>query len=304
MQNVDLSKPGEKKKLIWAGILGLVAILFLWWTFVGFGTSKPTPPRTEVAQGGSRGASPKPGQEKPDQSAQLATLTTELQEISLEFSRPDVQEPKRNIFAYYEPPPVEKVVAQTPTPTPTPTPPVLLAALSPANVYARTADFTLEVSGDKFTPETHIFVDGRELPTKYRSPQQLSAVVPATIIANPGSRQISVRTSDGRLYSGQSALTVAAPPIPNYNYIGIIDTTTRVSTALLQDKTNKEILNVQRGDVLSGRFRVTSISEKELVLMDTNLKIKHSIAMSEGDRSPGSPLTRPTPRVDAEDDEP
>ena len=38
-------------------------------------------------------------------------------------------------------------------------------------------------------------------------------------------------------------------------------------TALVQDKNNKNILNVYRGDVLSGRFRVTSISDKELVLI-------------------------------------
>jgi hypothetical protein len=62
-------------------------------------------------------------------------------------------------------------------------------------------------------------------------------------------------------------------------------------------------MNVLRGDVLSGRFRVTSISDKELVLVDTTLKIKHTIAMSEGDKS-GGPLARPTPKVDAEDDEP
>jgi ribosomal protein S1 len=73
--------------------------------------------------------------------------------------------------------------------------------------------------------------------------------------------------------------------------------------ALVQERNNKNILNVLRGDVLSGRFRVTSISDKELVLVDTTLKIKHTIAMSEGDKSAG-PLARPTPRVDSEDDEP
>jgi hypothetical protein len=38
--------------------------------------------------------------------------------------------------------------------------------------------------------------------------------------------------------------------------------------------------------------------------MDTTLKIKHTIAMTEGEKGYGSPLSRPTPRVDAEDDEP
>jgi hypothetical protein len=54
---------------------------------------------------------------------------------------------------------------------------------------------------------------------------------------------------------------------------------------------------------LGGRFRVTSISEKELVLVDTNLKIKHTIAFtSQTDRN--NPLQRPAPRVESEDDEP
>jgi len=63
------------------------------------------------------------------------------------------------------------------------------------------------------------------------------------------------------------------------------------------------MLNVQRGDLLGGRFRVTSISEKEVVLTDTNLKIKHELALTnQGEK--GNPLQRPTPRVESEDDEP
>ena len=36
MQGVDLSKPGEKKKLIGAGVLGLAAIVVLYWALIGF----------------------------------------------------------------------------------------------------------------------------------------------------------------------------------------------------------------------------------------------------------------------------
>ena len=50
MELADFSKPGEKKKLIWAAALGLIAIIFLWWTFIGFGRSNPTTPtRTSTA---------------------------------------------------------------------------------------------------------------------------------------------------------------------------------------------------------------------------------------------------------------
>jgi hypothetical protein len=213
-------------------------------------------------------------------------------------------EAKRNIFAYYEPPVRPVAAPTTPTPTPEPPPPVLLASVSPSNVYARTADFKLEVAGDKFTPEMRIFVDGRELPTTYKGPQQLSTTVSASFIAAPGARQIVVRNPDKRLYSNQLAINVAAPPVPNYTYIGIISPQDRVTdTALLQDRSNRTIVSAYRGDGIGGRFRVTSISEKELVVVDTSLKIKHVLPMSEGDKS-GGPLARPTPRVDSEDDEP
>jgi hypothetical protein len=304
MEFADFSKPGEKKKLIWAGVLGLVAILFLWWTFIGFGGgSTSTPPKTtpttpELASRQTRNTRP------PDAANTPPPISiSDLQVLPVQMSVPDVPEPRRNIFAFIEKPIVEKVTS-TPTPTPTPTPPVLLAAISPSNVYAKTADFTLEVSGDKFTPEMRVFVDGRELASKYKGPQQMSASIAAATISNPGLRQIQVRTPDGRSYSNQMGLSVAPPPTPNYSYVGIFGTHSRVDTALLQDKNNKDILSVQRGDLLSGRFRVTSISEKEVVFVDTNLKVKHTLAMTEGERVPGSPVGRPTPRVDAEDDEP
>jgi hypothetical protein len=182
---------------------------------------------------------------------------------------------------------------------------LLLAAVSPANVYARTDDFTLEVTGDKFTPAVRITVDGRDLPTRFMSPQQLSATVPASMIANPGARQVIARSADGKLYSNATTLNVSPPPTPNYTYIGIIGTKRRVlDTAILQDKGSKEIVNVQRGDLLGGRFRLTSISDKELVLVDTNLKIKHTLAMTT-DRERGfGPQAGQTPKVDSEDDEP
>ena len=49
MEVVDFSKPGEKKKLILAGALGFIAILFLWWTFIGFGSGTVSPPKNVSA---------------------------------------------------------------------------------------------------------------------------------------------------------------------------------------------------------------------------------------------------------------
>ena len=115
-----------------------------------------------------------------------------------------------------------------------------------------------------------------------------------------------MRTHDNSLYSDPAVMNVAAPPVPNYLYVGIISPNNRVDdVAIVQDKgSNKNIMNVHRGDVLGGRFRVTSISDKELVMVDTTLKIQHKLAMTEGEKNFNNPLTRPTPRVESEDDEP
>ncbi|MFN2530803.1 MAG: TIG domain-containing protein [Pyrinomonadaceae bacterium] len=305
MKVADLQNPSEKKKIIAAAVLGLVAIVFLWWAVFGFGGSAKTPPRVTANAPATRPTNTA-GVTSASQNDSTTLKPEELVDLlPVVYERPglNVPEAKRNIFSYYEPPGPAQLAASTPTPTPTPTPPVLLASVSPSNVYARTSDFTLDVSGDKFSPDLRIYVDGRELSTKYRSPQQLSTVVPAAMIANPGVRPIVVRSPDGKVYSNDASLNVAAPPTPNYTYVGIIGTHQHVDTAMLQDKNNKEVVNVQRGDVLGGRFRVTSISEKELVVVDTSLKIKHTLPMTEGERGPAS-IMRPTPRPETDDDEP
>jgi hypothetical protein len=305
MQLSDIRNPGERNKLILAGVLGIVALLFLWWTFFGFGSSSKLPSTRATAPPAPSGVTRGTTNKGAAQTAVEPTATdlNDLRPVRFDFVPVSVPEARRNIFVYYEPPPPVPRVSVVPTPTPTPVPPVLLASLSPANVYARTGDFTLEISGDKFTSQLRVVIDNSEVPTRYISPQQLSATVPATLISNPGARQVMLRSSDGKVYSNSATISVAAPPTPNYSYVGIIGTPRYVDTAILQDKSNKETLNVQRGDLLGGRFRVTSISEKEVVLVDSNLKIKHALAMtSQGER--GNPLQRPTPRVDSEDDEP
>ncbi len=300
----DLSNPKERKKVIGAAALFVVAVILLWWTFVGFGPSSTSSPRAGATPSPVRQIRTSNNRSQTEVPAETrADLLDQLRPVNVNFSTPAVPDARRNIFAFYEPPPPTAKPSIIPTPTPTPIPPVLLANLSPAMVFARTGDFTLEISGDKFTPQMRVVVDGNEMPTRFVSPQQVVANVPATMIANPGARQVMLRSTDGTLYSNSATLNIGAPPTPNYNYVGIIGTPRYIDTAILQDKSSKELLNIQRGDLLGGRFRVTSISEKELVLVDNNLKIKHTLAFSsQGER--GNPLQRPTPRIESEDDEP
>ena len=297
MKFFDPNNPNEKKKMIAAGALGLVALIVLGYVFFG-GSSKPTTNSNNLARNSpaprpTAGATPSP--ETPlDECAYC-------REVVLTGTVPPYSEASRNIFAYYIPPsPTPKPLPILPTPTPTPPPPLTASSLSPSNVYARTpADFALQVTGDKFTPAVHIFVDGRELPTRFISAQQLFTTVPMNFITNPGTRQVEVRTPDRTLYSNQLALNVTPPPVPNFNYVGLIAKPRANDTAVLQDKSSKDFMNVQRGDPVGSRFKVISISDREVKLIDTTLKITHTIAFST-DPSSGGPYRPPARTVDDE----
>jgi len=299
MAAAEIRTSSDQKKLFWAIGLGIVAIIALWWVFIGFGSSRP-PVRTSSA---SSAPSPAPRNASPAQRSQPELNPFDLTPVEVGISRPLVAEPGRNIFAFYVPTP--KPSPLPPTPTPTKPPEILLASTSPSSAVAQTEEFSLEVRGDKFTPTVSIMIEGRPFPTKYISPQQLSTTVPASVIANPGSRKIEVKSGDGSIFSNTLSLSVTAPPVPNYIFVGIIGKPRHIGdTALLQEKSTKEIVSAQRGDVIGGRFRVTSISDREMLVVDTSLKIKHPLKLTnEGDKG-GYPLGRPTPKVQSEDDEP
>ena len=292
MQLFDPNNPNEKKKMIAAAVLGLVAILVLGYLLLGGGgsTKPPTPRATGSPTPTPQRRSNEPPPEEDDPSA--------YQEIVYNGTPVGAPEADRNIFAYYVPPPPP--VRPTPPPTPVPTPPLTVSTVSPASVFARTGDFSLQVMGDKFVPGVRIVIDGRAMQTRIISAQQVAATVTADMILNAGSRRIEVRTADGALYSNVISLNVTAPPVPNFTYIGLIGKPRGNDIAVLQDKNNKELVNVQRGDLVGGRFRLTSISDKELKLVDVNLKIPHTLTF-QPDTSTGG---RPPVRRPVVDDEP
>jgi hypothetical protein len=295
MQLFDPNNPNEKKKMIAAAVLGVAAIAVLGYVFFG-GSSTKTTNINGVAK-----ASPAPSRIMKDAAPDtVADDPSVFQPVVYNQTVAAASDADRNIFAYYEPPPPPVKVPYVPTPTPVPPPPLVASSLMPASVYAQTADFSLQIMGDKFTPALHITIDGRDLPTRFINAQQLFTTVPAALITSPGSRQVSVRSNDGKLYSNMLVLTVTPPPVPNYNYIGIIGKRHFNDTAVLQDKSSKDLLQVQRGDLLAGRFRVNSISEKEVVLMDTTLKITHKLGFTVDASSPNQQF-RPPVRVSDEE---
>ena len=296
--------PQERKKTIIALVLGAVAFISLAYMFLG-SSSKP---KTAV---GPR-PSPTPGIRQTVQTPTQARQGVEFIPTVLnpDISLPAVPEAGRNIFAFYVPPPPKATPEPTPIPTPPPVPPnLIVASISPVNVYAHTGDFTLDVTGDKFTPETLIYIGGAQLPTRFVSAQQLSTKVPAQLISFEGGREIEVRSRDGQLFSNKATLNVMPAPVPNYTYIGVLTRAGSNDTAILKEKNGKDLLNVQRGDVLGGRFRVTSISVREVTLTDTSLNIKHKLAMvgdssNSGAGGPQPRYTPPPPPAEEEDNEP
>lgn len=291
MQLFDPNNPNEKKKMIAAALLGVGALILLGYLFLGGGSKKPTPRPT---------ASPTPtprGPNKPSPDNGGAEDISIYQEIVYNDTVVGTPEAERNIFAYYVPPP--SPVKAPATPTPTPPPPLTVSTVSPASVFARTGDFSLQVMGDKFTAGVRIVIDGRAMATRIVNAQQVATTVPGDMIDNPGNRRIEVRTADGALYSNVVSLNVAAPPVPNFTYIGLIGKPRGNDIVVLQDKNNKELLNKQRGDLVGGRFRLTSISDKELKLIDINLKIPHTLAFTPDTGTGGRPPVR-RPVVDDE----
>src|SRR5215218_7815608 len=119
MPLADLSKPGEKKKVIWAAALGLVAIIVLWWTFIGFDSSRPStaarPAATPTPQRVAQQNTQRPSAVSPE--VEKAKAFTEVTYEPASYNAPEA---KRNIFAYYEPPAAPVVTPTQPPPSPTP----------------------------------------------------------------------------------------------------------------------------------------------------------------------------------------
>ncbi len=290
MKLFEGKSPTERNKIIAAIVLGVMATAALSYTFIGnpFSSKKtitvsvsPTPtPTVSPNRNAETAALPN------DEEVNFQYTTTPVVYNPARFYAPDAG---RNIFAFYEPPPPTPY-SPTPTPepktfvpetpTPTPVPPFLVGFVAPESVYAGSKSFRLEVSGDKFTPDSLIFLNGNQLPTTYISPQRLVADVPSNFISGVGAIQIIVRTPDGKLYSNQVVLNVEAPPVPQFQYIGMIARQRfNNDTAYFQEQEKKAPFGARLNDVVGGRYRLTSISASETIFEDVSLGFKHRLAL-------------------------
>lgn len=98
----------------------------------------------------------------------------------------------------------------------TPEPPAgtpYITSVNPASVVAGDPTFTLAVTGKNFQPNTTVLWGGQDqsLATTYMSSTELTAQVPASLIANPGS--ISIIPSPVTTLNFGAALTITVPPL-------------------------------------------------------------------------------------------
>jgi hypothetical protein len=309
--------PAERNKMIAAVVLPLLALIFVVRMLSG-GPSGPSRTATNTNANARQRASQR------TQNANTRNANAQADDLAADADLANYtrivccappyggSDAGRNIFAFYEKPvkSVAPVSVSTPTPTPTPPPPIALASLSPQSVFAKTGNFTLQLSGDKFGPADRVYIDGQELPTQYRSIQQLTATVPASLIAAQGQHSVVVRTPDGTLYSNPQMLNVMQPPAPTYTYVGFLKRA-RTNTAVLRDSKG-ELYSVREGDIVEGRFRVVEISERGVDVVDKDLNVRHTmpyVVSGTGNnplqgRAPGAIQPPPPPSDEGGDEEP
>jgi hypothetical protein len=279
----------EKKKILAAVILGVVALIAL---YLAFGSSAFSGSKAAVV---SATPTPRSGSTSPTRqnSTQMPSQAEESQVLSTvpvayrpgDYGAP---EPGRNIFAFHEPPPCypncPKPPTPTPipkTPTPTPTPPMSLQYVTPQTVYAGAGSFRLEANGDRFDPTAKIYFRQSELPTQFVSEKKLVANVPSTLIASEGPAQVIAQTPDGKKYSEQIIINVQPPPKPQFTYVGLIARARHNNdTAYFMEQGKQIPTGARLNDVVGGRFRLVSISSAETVFEDVNLGFKHRIKLT------------------------
>lgn len=295
MKFLEGKSPAERNKIIAAIILGGLAVIALGYTMSGVFFA-PTP---KVA---AKTPTPTPtigstttAQNPVDRSTSLADLawmlTTPVTYAQTAFSG----DAGRNVFAFYEPPkptPYSPTPVVTPVftpPPPTPPPPYNLAYVTPSSVYAGSKGFRLEVVGNGFTSDARIMFNGSEIATNFISDQKLTADISANMISMQGSPQVMVRNPDGSKYSFPMMIQVQAPPQPNFEYIGLIEKKHRNNDmAMLREKTAKTETSYRLNDNVGDRFRLVSISGREVVLEDKSLGFRHRISFSESKTTAGS----------------
>jgi hypothetical protein len=138
----------------------------------------------------------------------------------------------------------------------------------------------MEIAGDRFTPDTKIYIDQQEIPASFINETRMTADIPNVLVRNDGRRTIMAQTADGTKISNPIQLDVQPPPKPAFQYIGMIKRTRgNNDTAYFQEPGKPLPIGARLDEVVGGRFRVISISAQETILEDVSLGFKHKLPL-------------------------
>ncbi|MBK7933217.1 MAG: hypothetical protein IPK01_06880 [Acidobacteria bacterium] len=295
----------ERNKLIAAILLGILAIFALYFAFGRslFSSSATTAKSTPTPKPTVKPTTNDPNKFKlPSADEQALNNVTVVNYVPGNSYAPDAG---RNIFAFYEPPAPTPysptpLPTQTPGPPPTPalTPPVIATFITPQSVYAGSQGFRLEVNGERFSPDMHIYFNQVEFPTTFINEQKMVTDIPANLVSSEGSRQVIIQSPDGKMYSNQIMLVVQAPPRPSFKYVGMIGRKRyNNDTAYFLETGKPTPFGARLNDVLGGRFRLISITPQQVTFEDTSLGFKHSLTIEKtAASSTGTAPTQPGSR--------
>ena len=272
----------EKKKQIAAAVLASLAVITIAYTLF-FPDSSPA----SNSKPGAAGKKVIPGLNSPVNQAASTDTKPENQVIMVTqplntngIGNSVAAGIGRNIFVYPTPTPPPPVKVPTPTPPPPP-PPITLAGLNPNNVTAETADFSLTVFGAKIPADARVLFNGAPYPTTFVNETQVKVSVSASAIANPGALQVEVKSAADpvKWYSNKMLLSVAAPPKPQYRYLGLV-VKNGASVAMIREETETDRISVKKGQKLGSRWQVTNITPNEIEITDVTINKKHHIPFS------------------------
>lgn len=274
--------------MIAAAVLGVIALVTLYFAFGRSFFGGSTTAKTSTSPT-SKPSAPRQSNTGDNVMPTIDEQNFEYQTRPVDYRTGAIGAPAagRNIFAFYEPPaptpysPTPYVSPQIKTPTPPPPPPLLVAFTDPQSVYAGSPGFRLEVNGDKFTPDTRIYINQVEMPTIFVNAQKLVADLPSNLIAQETQIQVIAQTPDRNLYSNPVIVAVQAPPRPALLYIGMIGRKRyNNDTAYFTEQGKDKPFGARLNDIVGGRFRLVDISSAEVVFQDVELGFKHRLALT------------------------
>jgi uncharacterized protein (TIGR03437 family) len=100
----------------------------------------------------------------------------------------------------------------------------VVVGVSPASVTAGAPAFTLTVNGAYFAPASTVLWNGSALATTFVSTAQVTAAVPANLVAAAGSASVKLSNPGGLMSQAAGfAITSAPPPAPSVTSGGVVN---------------------------------------------------------------------------------